>query len=252
MKNEMKKFELLSENKINWRGYTLYRIKATTNFITNSGIEVNAGQLGGWVEKEENLSQEGKAWVFKNAKIYGTAKVYGNAEIWGEAEICDNARVCGNAEVWDFAKIGGNAEIWNDAKVYDNARVCSDARVYGNAEICGVAKIGGDAKVAGNAIVWGNATVWGDAEIGGNAIISGDATICGDAKISSPNNLLNITPVGNYKASLTLFKTKNNSIEISYNWKLYTLEEFDPVMSDWTKEEQKIVKAAIEILGGCF
>ncbi|NLI58047.1 MAG: hypothetical protein GX387_05925 [Clostridium sp.] len=49
---------------------------------------------------------------------------------------------------------------------------------------------------------------------------------------------------------MTVFRTKNNSIKISYNWDIYTLEKFESVMSDWTEKEQKIAKAAIEILGG--
>ena len=43
----MKKFELTSEQKINWFGHTLYRIKACISFTTTSGDEVNAGDLGG-------------------------------------------------------------------------------------------------------------------------------------------------------------------------------------------------------------
>lgn len=33
------------------------------------------------IEKEENLSQDGNAWVYDNARVYGDAEVYGNAEI---------------------------------------------------------------------------------------------------------------------------------------------------------------------------
>ena len=144
------KFEL-TENKKSWNGITLYQIKATTNFVTNSGIEVNAGQLGGWVKKEENLSQEGSAWVWSNAKVYGTSKVYGDAEVYGNAIICGNAiiygsNICGTAQICDDAKIGGNAEIWT-AQVYGNKTFAATQEVYDNAEVWGAARIGGDAKV---------------------------------------------------------------------------------------------------------
>lgn len=36
----MKKFELTSEQKINWFGHTLYRIKACISFTTTSGDKV--------------------------------------------------------------------------------------------------------------------------------------------------------------------------------------------------------------------
>ncbi|MCH5298041.1 MAG: hypothetical protein J1E85_10300 [Ruminococcus sp.] len=121
----MKKFELLAESKISLLGRTLYRIKALISFTTATGDKVNAGDLGGYIEKESNLSHDGDAWVYDNARVYGNAWVCGDARVYG------NARVCGNAWVCDNARVCGNA--W----VYGNAWVCGDARVYGNARVCG-------------------------------------------------------------------------------------------------------------------
>lgn len=92
------------------------RIRATIAF----GV-VKAGDLGGWIEKEENLSQEGDAWVCGDARVYGNAWVYGNARVYGDA------RVYGNAGVY------GDAEVYGDARVYGDAKVCGDARVCGDA-----------------------------------------------------------------------------------------------------------------------
>ena len=83
----MKKFELTAESKINWFGRTLYRIKACIDFTTISGDEVKAGDLGGFVEKESNLSHNGKAWVYGNAEVWGNAKVWGNASIFSTKHI---------------------------------------------------------------------------------------------------------------------------------------------------------------------
>ena len=58
----MKKFELTSETKINIFGKKLFRIKALISFGN-----VEAGETGGWVEKEENVNQSGNAWVSGNA-----------------------------------------------------------------------------------------------------------------------------------------------------------------------------------------
>ena len=129
----MKKFELTAES-INVGVKKLFRIKALINFGN-----VVAGEIGGFVEKEENLSHERNAWVYGNAKVCGDAKVYGNA------------KVCGDALVY------GNAEVCGDAKVYGNAKVCGDAKVYGDAEVHGDAWVCGDAKVCGDAWVCGNA-----------------------------------------------------------------------------------------------
>ena len=116
----MKKYEFTGETKqVGFFGnITLKRIRATMEF----GI-VKIGDLGGWIEKEENLSHEGDAWVYDNAEVYGNAKVCGNAKVWGDAWVYDNA------EVWGDAKVYGNAEVWGDAKVYGDAEVFSISHV---------------------------------------------------------------------------------------------------------------------------
>ena len=76
----MKKYEFTGETKRVelWnRTATLHRIKATVEF----GF-VKVGKLGGWIEKEENLSHEGKAWVCGDAEVWGNAKVCGDAEVF--------------------------------------------------------------------------------------------------------------------------------------------------------------------------
>lgn len=89
----MKKFELTSETKINIFGKKLFRIKALISFA-----DVEAGETGGWVEKEGNVNQSGNAWVYGNAEVSGDAKVYGNAKVSGNAWVYGDAEVSGNAE----------------------------------------------------------------------------------------------------------------------------------------------------------
>ncbi|MEE3451047.1 MAG: hypothetical protein VZR27_10235 [Acutalibacteraceae bacterium] len=66
----MKKYELTDETKI-YFDRTLHRIKA----LRDIGEDVKTGDLGGWIEKESNLSHDGDAWVYGNAQVYGNAKV---------------------------------------------------------------------------------------------------------------------------------------------------------------------------------
>lgn len=78
----MKKFELTAESKINIFGKKLFRIKALISFG-----DVEEGETGGWIEKEENLEQSsGDAWVYGDAEVSGNARVYGNAEVYGNAD----------------------------------------------------------------------------------------------------------------------------------------------------------------------
>lgn len=97
----MKKYEFTGETKkIDYENIIVRRIRAIISFGN-----VNAGDLGGWIEKEENLFQENNAWVYGNAEVYDNAEVYGDAwvhgvaEVYGDTEVYYNAEVCGNAEV---------------------------------------------------------------------------------------------------------------------------------------------------------
>lgn len=70
----MKKFELTAD-RIKSNGVTLHRIKALIDFG-----DVKAGELGGYVEKETNLSQYGDALVYGNAWMCGNAQVSSDAD----------------------------------------------------------------------------------------------------------------------------------------------------------------------------
>lgn len=66
-----KKYELTSETTLLQNGITmLHRIKAIRDFD-----DVKAGDLGGWVESEDNLSHDDNCWIYKDATVYGDAYV---------------------------------------------------------------------------------------------------------------------------------------------------------------------------------
>ena len=133
----MKKFELTAEFVTNVFGKKLFRIKALVAFG-----DVEKGELGGFIEKEDNLSHDGNAWVYGNARVFGNAQVYGNAWVFGNAQVYGNARVSGDARVY------GNAQVYGDARVSGNAQVSGDARVSGNAQVSGDARVYDDADYA--------------------------------------------------------------------------------------------------------
>ena len=89
----MKKFELTSEF-VTFLGKTLFRIKALVSFG-----DVAKGELGGFIEREDNLDQSGDAWVCGNAKVFGNARVCGDAWVYGNARVYGDAKVFGNAWV---------------------------------------------------------------------------------------------------------------------------------------------------------
>ena len=242
------KYELTNET-INFNGYTLHRIKALKNFS-----DVKKGDLGGFIEKENNLSHEGYCWVYNNAKVYGDAEVYDNARVSGDSKVCGNARVsgdskvCDNARIYEYAWIHGYAEIFNDTWVYDNAEVYDNAKVYGHASV------NGNAEVYGNAKISGNSYVSGDSVICCNAHVYGDARPCKDAYISSDNDYLVVSPIGSRRDTTTFFKCKDESVKVSCGCFIGTLDEFKDKVIETHKDNQyaKQYLPAIEIAKSKF
>lgn len=74
----MKNYKLSDETETLFSGEVLHRIVATTTFTHACGLVVNAGDLGGWIENESNLS--GNAWVCGGAWVYGNALVSGKCQ----------------------------------------------------------------------------------------------------------------------------------------------------------------------------
>ena len=93
----MKKFELTTEFITNFLGIKLFRIKALVKFG-----DVKKGELGGFVEKEENLEH------YENARVHEYAKVSGNAIVSGDAIVSGNAIVSGDQMYATVKGFGSN------------------------------------------------------------------------------------------------------------------------------------------------
>lgn len=89
------KYEILKDEFIELDGRKLYRIKALKDFR-----DVRKGTVGGYIESEQNLSQEGDAWVCGNAWVSDNAQVYGDARVSGDAWVLNRRSV-----VW-FSNVG--------------------------------------------------------------------------------------------------------------------------------------------------
>ena len=213
----MKKY-ILTETTKEWFGVTLYQIKAVRQFGN-----VEEGDLGGWVEKEENLSHAGDAW------IYGNARVFGNARVYGDARISGNARVYGNALVYGNAEVSGNARVYGNAEVSDNARVSVDARVYGNA------------------LVYGNAEVSDNARVYGDARISGNARVYGDALVESMKHVVWFSSVGSENGTLTAYTTKTREIEVTRGCFKGTIDHFESAVKD-THSDNRYAKEYLALI----
>ncbi len=207
---EQKKYKILKDNFHiqTWDGKKFYTIKALID-IPEYGVK--AGDLGGGIESEANLSQKGSCWIahygfaYGNARVYedafvgfycevkDNAKVHGHAQIKSESSIREDAEVYGRAEI-HVGLIGGHAKVNEYARVdasenlqfqciegnchiHGHARVSSYAYINGEADISGHASVAKYAKVSGKTRIDGNAAIRTRAEVSGNAHIGGDAVV---------------------------------------------------------------------------
>ena len=92
----MKKYKLTNEKHPHYP--KLRRIKALIDFDC-----VKKGDLGGWIEKEGNLSQEGNCWVYGSALVFGSARVCGSALVFGSARVCGEMKI---SKTSDYQTIG--------------------------------------------------------------------------------------------------------------------------------------------------
>lgn len=159
------KYTILKDQSIKVNGINVYRIKALKDFK-----DVEAGDLGGYIESACNLSQQGDCWIYGDAIVQGDAKVYGNAMIRDNARVAGDAKVYGNACVCCESIVSDSARIYSEAIIADNATIYGEAKVYGHSFVCSNAMIFGHVEISDDAIVMGayageQIEVYGDARI---------------------------------------------------------------------------------------
>ena len=219
-------------------GRKLHRIRAVMDFRLSNGRTVKSGDLGGWIEQESNLSQDGNAWVFDSALVYGSAQVYDSAQVYGSAQVCDSARVYdsaqvyGSAQVFDSALVYGSAQVYDSALVYGSAQVCDlacvygFARVYGSARVCDSARVYDSAQVYGSAQVFDSALVYGSAQVYDSAWVYGSAWVCDSARVANNNHWLSIGPIGSRDGTTTFTRDKAGTIHVKCRCFCGTIDEF--------------------------
>lgn len=218
------------------------RIKAVKDFGN-----IKFGTLGGYIEKESNLSQTGNAWVGcdstgcalvgDDAQVYGNALVsgggstdYGGREdgyggstrLRGTAKVYENAKVLNGSDV-SYCKVHGNAVI-HGATVYPGTTMRPDHPGYYAASVNGYNN-GDKCDVYGEAQIYAGASVYG--KVYGKAIISGgkgyyssyerasvSGEVYGNAKLNGGPSIS-----GNAKVYDNALLTE--SIKVSGNAKIY-------------------------------
>jgi hypothetical protein len=80
--------------KIEVDGHTLHRIRALKDF----GL-VRKGELGGFVESEENLSSKGDCWISGSGCVSGYGRVYDHGWVFGNGRVTRTAYIKGTANI---------------------------------------------------------------------------------------------------------------------------------------------------------
>ena len=124
-----KKYELTEET-MEFNGCNLHRIKALKDFS-----DVKKGDLGGWVESEDNLSQEGNCWLYGNSKVCANGLVKKNAIVKGISSIMNNSIISGNAELNGDITITGHVTIKDDVMITGKVALSRNVYLYSNATI---------------------------------------------------------------------------------------------------------------------
>ena len=130
----VKKYEITSDCKT-VDNVKVCRVKALRDININEIVKTKEGSLGGFIEKEGNLSQEGEAWVFGDAVVRDNAKISDNAWVSSKAVVRDNAWVKDNAVVRDNAVVSGKAMVGGKAVVKCGTNL-SDSVKVSSGKVC--------------------------------------------------------------------------------------------------------------------
>lgn len=237
----MKKYELTDEFIINPYMKTLYRIRALIDFA-----DVKKGDLGGFIEKEKNLSHEGNAWVYDDAQVFNNASVYDNAVIKHRASVCGHAKVYGNARVCEDSSVSDSVRIFDNSSVGGNACVTGRVYVFDNAYVSGNAYIHDEVRICGYAMVYGETYVCGKAMIGGVAKICDNVRICNNAKILNDHDYTIVKGFGRRNGWTVFFRCQDEKLRVVCGCFFGDMEEFRSAIKR-THGDSKMAKEYLAI-----
>jgi len=183
-----KKYEFTGETSIRIaEGATLHRIRAVRDFG-----DVKAGDLGGWIESENNLDHEGKCWVYDESAVFGRGRVCNNAKVMNNSSVYDNSLVSDSAII-DNSDVFGSAKVEYHARVEDRSWVYKHACITGYTQVCR-SEIGNYAYIRGDMVK--------DAEIRVPCCIH-------RGHIESSRDLVTVGPIGSEDGILTAYRGHN-------------------------------------------
>ena len=143
-----------------WRYPFLHRIRA----LRDIGNKIKAGDLGGFVESEQNLSFEpgDEAWLFDDSICCNEARVDKNSILKDEAVVSGRAYITGGSSLSCTVKATDSAYICS-------ARLSFGCMVLGKAMIVPSHKTGRAPMLGGDIVIYG--VVSGDVRVAGKLVV---------------------------------------------------------------------------------
>ena len=213
------KYEILEQTQQLPDRRTAYRIKAVRDFGN-----VKKGEIGGFVEADDNLSHHGLCWIAGTAMALGRSRVTGDAQLKNRAQlrdwavITDRCAVQDEAVLQDFAFGYGDAVIGEQSLLAGVATACGHAQIFcrprysvsgktriptlrGNVMIRDYARLEGKVTARDDVVVCDGATIKGNvrliekAYIGDESVIEGCATIGEKAVIVQQSRIGGLTKI---------------------------------------------------------
>lgn len=239
-----KKYKLLENDSIVFEGHKLFKIQALRDIKESEYLGINAGDIGGYIEKEDNLSHYYSCWVHENAKVMDNARIFDNVQIMDNAIIKDTAEIFDEVKVFDQAIIFGNARLFHEVEVYNSAIVSGNAfiseyatinrraQVYDNAKISGNALITDHAIIRNNSYIIDNAIIKENAIVQNDAIVSGSACIAGMLTINNVHDIIVLGPIGSRDKYITFVK-QDDDIYIKDDSIFGTIKQFSNMIKGY-------------------
>lgn len=223
---KQKKYEFTGEKIYIKRYLVLHQIRALIDIPLHN---VKKGDVGGYIQKQRNLSHDENAWIADEAKVYGDAQVYNDALVKGIAIVKDNALISGKSVIDETVNISGSSLI-------TSSKISGLTNVEGNAEIfdseIGKSSVGKSSPfkklactISGSASIKDSA-IWHDGRIlvtdhasltkgvlvfGSDVVIKGCAQVVGNCVIKDKTILEELCYVENKgKEDFTLFHESVN------------------------------------------
>lgn len=219
-----KKYRIVKgyERKIN--GIIIHRIQALKDFG-----DLKAGDLGGWIENESNLSQEGNCWVYPGSVVCRDSVVQDNAKIAGDSIINEHCFISDNAHIRDGSmccgKSVGQPVIIRGKSSVSNSDIFGHVKIWEGEIIKSIIRGYNGPTVIDSGFVIRSTCIEND---GQNILKIGDGAgrIIG-GKITKEEDYLLLKGLGSANRLTTFYRGKKNDIQVKCGCFKGSISEFE-------------------------